>query len=93
MATFRKKALARAAENDAVTSLRLQDVIKNDTPWYRQPHLLRLNLILTVLLVTSYLIGYDSSMLNGIQSLPYWQKGSHYVPSPMQLRRAYIKRD
>ncbi|KAL2786510.1 hypothetical protein BJX66DRAFT_342104 [Aspergillus keveii] len=44
-----------------------------EQPWYRVPHLLRLNLLLMVPLLTSYLVGFDGSMLNGIQTVPAWQ--------------------
>lgn len=42
-------------------------------PWYRVPHLLRLNLLLIVPLLSASIIGYDGSMLNGLQLLPKWQ--------------------
>lgn len=42
-------------------------------PWYRVPHLLRLNLLLIVPLLSASVIGYDGSMLNGLQLLPKWQ--------------------
>ncbi|KAL2849645.1 general substrate transporter [Aspergillus pseudodeflectus] len=44
-----------------------------EQPWYRVPHLLRLNLLLMVPLLTSYLVGFDGSMLNGVQTVPAWQ--------------------
>jgi hypothetical protein len=44
-----------------------------EQPWYRVPQPLRLNLLLMVPLLTSYLVGFDGSMLNGIQTVPAWQ--------------------
>ncbi len=43
-----------------------------DKPWYRVPHLLKLNLTLIVIMVSSTTSGYDSSMLNGLQSVAKW---------------------
>ncbi|KAG8672723.1 hypothetical protein FPOAC2_06126 [Fusarium poae] len=42
-------------------------------PWWRVPHLLKLNLLLLVPLVSSGDIGYDGSMMNGLQTLPQWR--------------------
>ncbi|KAJ0418732.1 general substrate transporter [Aspergillus carlsbadensis] len=44
-----------------------------EQPWYRVPHLRRLNLLLVVPLLTSYSVGFDGSMLNGIQTVRAWQ--------------------
>ncbi|KAH6892380.1 general substrate transporter [Thelonectria olida] len=43
-------------------------------PWYRTPHLIRLNLLLLIPLVSSGAIGYDGSMMNGLQTLPQWRQ-------------------
>ncbi|KAI8681111.1 MFS domain-containing protein [Fusarium keratoplasticum] len=43
-------------------------------PWYRVPHLLKLNALLLVPLLTSYVSGFDGSLLNGMQSLPSWNE-------------------
>ncbi|PSK42084.1 High-affinity glucose transporter [Elsinoe australis] len=52
---------------------RLKDVLPPlGKPWWRVSHLLRLNLLLTVPWASAYINGYDSSMLNGTQSLPIW---------------------
>ncbi|KAG7432302.1 Lactose permease [Fusarium oxysporum f. sp. raphani] len=53
-------------------------------PWWRTPHLLKLNFLLTVPMITGYLIGFDSSMLNGLQSVPIWNKDFDY-PSGARL--------
>ncbi|RSL69031.1 hypothetical protein CEP54_002612, partial [Fusarium duplospermum] len=63
-----------AAEGDQA-HVRFEDIVADDhTPWYRVPHLRTLNTMITVMLVTSYLIGFDSRMMNGVQSLPVWIK-------------------
>ncbi|KAM6507138.1 hypothetical protein FALCPG4_018522 [Fusarium falciforme] len=45
-----------------------------DVPWYKQAHLLRLNLNIAGLIFFSSAVGYDGSLLNGLQSLPQWQE-------------------
>jgi MFS family permease len=45
-----------------------------DKYWFRIPHLLKLNLILLVPLLSSSVVGYDGSLMNGLQSLPQWQR-------------------
>ncbi|KAJ4374716.1 hypothetical protein N0V83_001791 [Neocucurbitaria cava] len=42
--------------------------------WFQIPHLLRLNLILLIPLLSSAVAGYDGSLMNGIQSLTQWQE-------------------
>ena len=51
-----------------------QLVTDHDTPWYRKPHLLKLNLLLIIPLLSSTVNGYDGSMLNGLQSMSQWQE-------------------
>ncbi|KAI1253664.1 hypothetical protein MGN70_004056 [Eutypa lata] len=43
-------------------------------PWYRVPHLIKLNLCLLVPLFSSASDGYDGSMMNGLQTLPQWRE-------------------
>ena len=45
----------------------------DDRPWYRKSHLVRLNLLLIIPLLSSTVNGYDGSMLNGLQSMSQWQ--------------------
>lgn len=62
--------------NMPTQNLHLTDVLPtNKRPWWKTPHLVKLNLLLTVPMVTGYLIGFDSSMLNGLQSVPVWISG------------------
>ncbi|KAF2809384.1 lactose permease [Mytilinidion resinicola] len=42
-------------------------------PWYLTRHLLMLNLVLMVPLFSTASIGYDGSMMNGLQSLLIWR--------------------
>jgi MFS family permease len=41
--------------------------------WIFDPGLRHLYLLLCIPLATSYSVGYDGSVLNGLQSSPYWQ--------------------
>lgn len=41
--------------------------------WYHHTHLVLLNMVLIVPLVSSYANGYDGSMMNGLQSVAQWQ--------------------
>ncbi|KAK7206491.1 major facilitator superfamily domain-containing protein [Myxozyma melibiosi] len=49
-----------------------------ETPWYRQSHLLRLNLYLLVCMSYSAATGYDGALMNGLQSLEDWQEFMNY---------------
>ncbi|KAL4751966.1 hypothetical protein BDW72DRAFT_202695 [Aspergillus terricola var. indicus] len=42
-------------------------------PWYRKHHLLRLNYSLLCLFLLSASVGYDGTLMNGLQALPRWQ--------------------
>ena len=42
--------------------------------WYRDPALRKTYIILMFVVLTSATNGYDGSMMNGLQTLPYWQK-------------------
>jgi hypothetical protein len=63
------------SDADNFEGLTLKDVIPNNRkPWYKNPTLVKLNTLLLCALITQIAAGYDSSMLNGMQSLPQWQK-------------------
>lgn len=46
---------------------------KTDKYWFQQRHLLALNLLLVVPLLSSSTSGYDGSLMNGLQSLDQWE--------------------
>ncbi|KAI0858283.1 hexose transporter [Xylaria cubensis] len=46
---------------------------KTNKYWFQQPHLLKLNLLLLIPLLSSSVAGYDGSLMNGLQSLEQWQ--------------------
>ncbi|KAJ5267598.1 hypothetical protein N7478_010406 [Penicillium angulare] len=45
-----------------------------DRPWFRVPHLLQLNLILLIPLLSSSVAGYDGSLMNALQSIDEWKE-------------------
>ncbi|KAK7203445.1 general substrate transporter [Myxozyma melibiosi] len=52
----------------------LEDVLPKDAPpWYRDSRLLLLNFLLLVPMFSSTGIGYDGSMINGLQAQSQWQ--------------------
>lgn len=55
--------------------LKLVDVIpKRDKMWWHYPFLIRLNVFLLAGILSQVVSGYDSSMMNGLQSLVPWQE-------------------
>ncbi|KAK7203832.1 general substrate transporter [Myxozyma melibiosi] len=54
--------------------VKLEDVLPKDSPpWYRDSRLLLLNFLLLVPIFSSTGIGYDGSMVNGLQAQSQWQ--------------------
>ncbi|CEL56221.1 Lactose permease OS=Kluyveromyces lactis (strain ATCC 8585 / CBS 2359 / DSM 70799 / NBRC 1267 / NRRL Y-1140 / WM37) GN=LAC12 PE=3 SV=1 [Rhizoctonia solani AG-1 IB] len=60
------------------------DIVLYSGRWYRHRHLVILNLMLVVPLVTSYANGYDGSMMNGLQSVDGWKEYFGH-PTPKEL--------
>ncbi|KAI1443237.1 general substrate transporter [Annulohypoxylon stygium] len=52
---------------------------QNSKPWYRTAHIFQLNLILLVPMLSSASLGYDGSMMNGLQTLTQWK---HFFGNP-----------
>ncbi|ODV82968.1 hypothetical protein CANARDRAFT_30434 [[Candida] arabinofermentans NRRL YB-2248] len=46
---------------------------KDGKPWYKTRHLIQLNLLLLIPLISSATGGYDGSLMNGLQSLDEWK--------------------
>ncbi|KAH2322668.1 hypothetical protein KXV29_002642 [Aspergillus fumigatus] len=61
-------------DEDNFEGLTLKDVTPKRPPFYRDWTLLQLNTLLLCALLTQIASGYDSSMLNGMQALPQWNK-------------------
>ncbi|KAI9057962.1 hexose transporter [Trametes sanguinea] len=47
-------------------------LIDRSKPWWKNTRIIKLNLCIALLLITSTTNGYDGSMMNGLQSLPQW---------------------
>lgn len=76
------------SDNNDFQGLVLNDVIPRDRqPWYKDWNLWKLNLLLLSGLLTQTATGFDASMLNGMQSLPQWQK---FFGQPMGTRLGAI---
>ncbi|KAI3543840.1 hypothetical protein CABS02_09910 [Colletotrichum abscissum] len=60
---------------------------KTDRYWFQQPHLLRLNLLLLIPLLSSSVAGYDGSLMNGLQSLQQWRE---YFGHPAGVRLGVV---
>ena len=46
---------------------------EDERPWYKQPELRKLYLMMPFLFLGSTTLGYDGSLLNGLQTMPAWQ--------------------
>jgi MFS family permease len=53
-----------------------------EKPWWSTPHLLRLNLLLMIVAVSSAAAGYDGALMNGLQSLTQWQEFMDFPTGP-----------
>lgn len=62
---------AKEANAQAVGA-ELAAVLPDIGPWYKQPHILRLNLCVASLIMCASANGYDGSMMNGLLALPQW---------------------
>ncbi|KAL6231970.1 hypothetical protein BDW75DRAFT_243398 [Aspergillus navahoensis] len=61
---------------------RLQQVLPQRTvPWWRVKHLLLLNCLLMIPFFSQSVVGFDGSMMNGLQSLPQWRDFFNDPPS------------
>jgi len=43
-------------------------------PWYKQPELRKLYLMMPFLFLGSTTLGYDGSLLNGLKTMPAWRE-------------------
>ncbi|KAF4967696.1 hypothetical protein FSARC_4756 [Fusarium sarcochroum] len=66
---------SRKKEAELAVGTELSRVLPQDPkPWYRTWHLVKLNLCLLVPLFSASSVGYDGSMMNGLQTLPQWRE-------------------
>ncbi|KAL1889063.1 hypothetical protein Sste5346_009128 [Sporothrix stenoceras] len=69
----------RNDRNAAVIGSALAEVLlETDKYWWQVPHLLKLNLLLIVPMLSSSVFGYDASLMNGLQSLEQWKEYFHH---------------
>lgn len=62
----------------SIRSTDLPQVLPLDPkPWWKTPHLLTLNGYIACLVLFSSTVGYDISLMNGLQSLDQWQLFMH----------------
>jgi sugar porter (SP) family MFS transporter len=69
MATQQNKVVAGTSRGD--TTIDVHKLL--DRPWYKYKHLRKLYLWLCVVLIVQATNGLDGSIMNGMQTLPYWQ--------------------
>ncbi|KAK8131345.1 Sugar transporter [Apiospora sp. TS-2023a] len=61
-------------KDSQIVGVALAEVLpQTSKSWYQQSHLLKLNLLLLVPLLSSSVAGYDGSLMNGLQSLHQWR--------------------
>jgi hypothetical protein len=59
---------------------------EDERPWYKQPELRTLYLMMPFLFLGSTTLGYDGSLLNGLQTMPAWKECT-YCPSQATLSK------
>ena len=60
-------------ESSIADGAAVKDYLPKRKPWWKDATLIKLNTLLLCALLTQTASGFDSSMLNGMQSLPHWQ--------------------
>ncbi|KUJ10574.1 hexose transporter [Mollisia scopiformis] len=60
-------------DQDIVGSALAEVLPRNSKYWFQTRHILHLNLLLLVPLLSSSVAGYDGSLMNGLQSLQQWR--------------------
>ena len=62
-------------KDEAIVGKALAEVLpQTNKYWFQESHLLRLNLLLLVPLLSSAVAGYDGSLMNGLQSIQQWRE-------------------
>jgi MFS family permease len=64
-----------------------QALSSSSQPWWKIAHLRHLNTHLASLILFSSTVGYDISLMNGLQSLPQWQT---FMSHPTGLKLGFI---
>lgn len=70
---------------------RLQEMVKECGPFYRNPNLFKLYLLIVPgCLMAAVTLGFDASMLNGLQAVPAWLKCTYsQVSSTLYMYSSY----
>lgn len=63
----------------ATTQEEMAKLMANTIPWYKDPGRRKLYALLLVALLSSATNGYDGSLMNGVQSITYYEKCS-FIP-------------
>ena len=58
----------------ATTKEEMSKLMENVTPWYRDPGRRKLYALLLIALLSSATNGYDGSLMNGVQSIAFYEK-------------------
>ncbi|KAF5568024.1 lactose permease [Fusarium phyllophilum] len=82
MGCFKNKSENRDTAENTVGPELLKVLPQTELSWYRTKHLVLLNLMLLVPLLSSSAVGYDESMMNGLQTLPQWRNLFNNPPPP-----------
>ncbi|KAM5350937.1 hypothetical protein ACJ41O_003660 [Fusarium nematophilum] len=83
MGLFNRRKEKKEAAEDSVGPELLKVLPQTEVPWFRTKHLLLLNLTLLIPLLSSSAVGYDGSMMNGLQTLPQWRNFFGNPPAPL----------
>ena len=58
----------------ATTQQEMSHLMANVTPWYKDPGRRKLYALLLIALLSSATNGYDGSLMNGVQSITYYEE-------------------
>ncbi|KAJ5646395.1 general substrate transporter [Penicillium lividum] len=61
------------AKDNAKVQTLADFIPQHDKIWFKVPHLLRLNLLLLIPLISSSVCGFDGALMNGLQSVDAWK--------------------
>jgi len=61
----------------ATTQQEMSHLMANVTPWYKDPGRRKLYALLVIALLSSATNGYDGSLMNGVQSIKYYEDCEH----------------
>ncbi|CAH0055974.1 unnamed protein product [Clonostachys solani] len=78
----------RMAENIRLVGRDIASALpENPRSWWQEPHLLRLNMLLLVVMMAAATVGYDGAMMNALQINPEWKS---YYNNPAKAKLGAI---